>query len=261
MARAEKLIIGNWKMNFTVDEASQFLHRLAAKAKPSPKVEVILAPALFSIQSLSLQVDRKQFKLAAQNFYYRDFGAFTGETSIAQLRSFVSYALVGHSERRYIFGETTSDVRLKMAAAIRSGVTPILCIGETESERTLGETADVIYDQLVGGLSEVTSEDIEDIVIAYEPIWAGGAKSPTPDEIALIIKMIRKHIDHLYGKKAAAAVRVVYGGSVDASTAEPYLKVPGVDGLLIGGASLNADRFCEIIDISNKLTKTTRGGK
>ncbi|MDR1033059.1 MAG: triose-phosphate isomerase [Candidatus Nomurabacteria bacterium] len=261
MAKAQKLIIGNWKMNFTVDEASHHLHRLAAAAKPSPKVEVVLAPALFSIQSLSLQVNRKQFKLAAQNFYHRDFGAFTGETSIAQLRGFVEYALVGHSERRHVFGETPSDVRLKVAAAVRSGVAPILCIGETETEKSLGETADVVYDQLVGGLSEVTSEDIKNVVIAYEPVWAKDAKLPTPDDIASVVKLVRKHIEHLYGKEVASAVRVVYGGSVDSVTAEPYLKTPGVDGLLVGSASLNVDRFCEIIDISSKLTKTIRGGK
>ncbi|MDR0398181.1 MAG: triose-phosphate isomerase [Candidatus Nomurabacteria bacterium] len=261
MANAQKLIIGNWKMNFTVDEASHFLHKLALVAKPTTNVEVVLAPALFSIQSLSLQVNRKQFKLAAQNFYHRDFGAFTGETSIAQLRGFVDYALVGHSERRYIFDETTDDTRLKVAAALRSGVKPILCIGETESEKSRGETNDVIYDQLLGGLREVTSEDIVNVVIAYEPIWAKEAKLPIPDEIANMVKLIRKHIEHLYGKKAAEAVRVVYGGSIDSSTAEPYLKITGVDGLLVGGASLNTKHFCEIIDISNKLTRTTRGGK
>ncbi|MDR0591167.1 MAG: triose-phosphate isomerase [Candidatus Nomurabacteria bacterium] len=261
MIKSKKLIIGNWKMNFTVDEASHHLHRLAGKAKPSADVEVVLAPALFTIQSLSLQVSRKQFKLAAQNFYHRDFGAFTGETSIAQLRGFVDYAIVGHSERRYIFGETANDVRLKVAAAVRSDVSPVLCIGETATEKMLGETADVIYDQLVGGLSDVTSEDIENVVVAYEPVWAKDAKPPLPDDIAKTVKTIRRHIEHLYGKKAATIVRIVYGGSVDAINAESYLKVTGVDGLLVGGASLNVEEFCEIIDISNKLTKNTRGGK
>jgi triosephosphate isomerase len=261
MARPEKLIIGNWKMNFTVDEASHHLHYLSQKAKPHPNVEVVLAPSLFSVQSLSLQLGRSQFKLAAQNFYYRDFGAYTGEISIAQMRGFVKYALVGHPERRYIFGETNDDARFKVAAAIRSGVTPILCIGETAAEKAFRETNDAIYSQLMVGLSEVTSEDIENVVIAYEPVWARDLKMPAPDEVTRVIALIRRHIEHLYGKKTADTVRVVFGGSIDNTNAEAYLKVPGVDGLLVGAASLYVDKFCDIIDITNKLTKSTRGGK
>lgn len=256
-----KLIIGNWKMNFTVNEASQYLFRLAEKAKPTRRIEVVLAPSLFQIQSLSLQIDRKQFKLAAQNFYYRDFGAFTGEISIAQLRGFVDYAFVGHSERRYIFGETINDTRFKVAAAVRSGVTPILCIGETAYERAFRESTEALKNQLLGGFCEVTSEEIENIVIVYEPVWARDLKMPAPDEVEKVFKLIRRQIEHLYGKKAADAVRICYGGGIDNTNAEAYLKIPGVDGLLLGAAALNAEVFCGIIDISNKITKAAGGGK
>ena len=173
-------IIGNWKMNFTVGEASLFLHKLLQKVHAYRDIEVVVAPSLVALQSLSLQVDRRKIKLACQNFCHHDFGAYTGEVSISQLRTLVDYAIVGHSERRYIFGETDKDIRAKVAAAIRGGLTPILCVGETESERTFGETADVIRDQVLGGLSEVSAEDLSKVIIAYEPVWAiSGHGKPT----------------------------------------------------------------------------------
>ena len=165
-------IIGNWKMNFTVGESSLFLHKLLQKVHSYRDIEVVVAPSTMALQSLSLQTDRRKIKLSAQNFYHRDFGAYTGEVSVAQLHSLVDYAIVGHSERRYIFNETDKDIKLKVAAALRNGLTPILCVGETESERTFGETTDVLRDQVLGGLSEVAAEDISKVVIAYEDyVW------------------------------------------------------------------------------------------
>ena len=255
--KRKKIIVANWKMNFTMNEASLFVHKLADKVKAAKGLELVLAPALFTLQSLSLQVDRKQFKLAAQNFYWRDFGAFTGEVSIAQLRGIVDYCIIGHSERRHIFGETDKDLREKVAAALRNNVKPILCIGETASEKSFGETNDVIYDQLVGGLTQVTSEDIKNIVIAYEPVWAisttNNATPCLPEDVAKVVKTIRKHIDHLYGRQAAENVIVLFGGSVDSDNAGSYLEVSGVDGLLIGGASLKLDSFNSIVDKAKVL--------
>ena len=257
--KRKKTIIANWKMNFTMHEASVFVHKLEEKVKTSRDVEVVLAPSIFTLQSLSLQVKRRQFKLAAQNFYWRDFGAFTGEVSIAQLKGIVDYGLVGHSERRHIFGETDKDLRDKVAAALRNGITPILCIGETSSERDFGETNDVIYDQLVGGLTQVTSEDIKNIVIAYEPVWAisttANAKPCLPEDAENAVKMIRDHIRHLYGKKASEEVRVLFGGSVDGDNVASYLSVDGVDGALVGGASLKVDSFSKIVEKANDLAK------
>jgi triosephosphate isomerase len=255
----KKYIIANWKMNFTPGEASLFLHKLATKIKPTKSFEIILAPSLISLQPLSLQINRRQFKLAAQNFYWHDFGAYTGEVAVAQLRGVVDYALVGHSERRHIFNEHDKDIREKVAAALRNDITPVLCVGETADERTFGETNDVLYDQLTGGLSEVVADDIDKVIIAYEPVWAisttGNAKLAAPDDIADAVVKIRAHLEHLYGAKIAKSVSVLYGGSANPSNAAAYLSVEGVDGLLVGGASLVADSFADIIEVAKKVGK------
>lgn len=258
----KKYVVANWKMNFTVNESSLFLNKLSENIKVSRGVEVILAPALFTLQSLSLQVNRRQFKLAAQNFYWRDFGAFTGEVSIAQLRGMVDYSLVGHSERRVIFGEQEKDIRQKVAAALRSGITPILCIGESSFERQNGETKDVIYDQLISGLSEVTSEDLSNVMIAYEPVWAistnAGAVPCTPSDAKAAVKMIRKNIEHLYGKKKASEVRVLFGGSVNSDNVGGYLKIDEYDGFLVGGASIKLETFAPVVEKANEYVKSMK---
>ena len=249
-------IVGNWKLNFPVGEASIYLHKLL-KALPNYRdLEVVVAPSTIALQPLSLQVDRHKIKLAAQNAFYRDYGAFTGETSFSQLRGIVDYCIIGHSERRYIFREDDKMVQKKIAAAIRNKITPILCIGETESERTFGETADVIRDQLAGGLAEVGDDDIDKVIIAYEPVWAissaKSAKLATPDEIAEVVALIRKVLKELYGK-AGEEVPVLFGGSVNPSNAGAYLTVPGVNGLLIGGASLILGEFVDIIETAKRV--------
>lgn len=250
-------IVGNWKLNFTVGEASIYLHKLL-KALPNYRdIEVVVAPSLLALQPLSLQVDRHKIKLAAQNGFYRDYGAFTGETSFSQLRGIVDYAIIGHSERRYIFREDDKMVAKKVAAAVRNKITPILCIGETESERAFGETADVIRDQLLGGLSEIGDDMVEKVIIAYEPVWAisSGKESrlASPDDVAEVVELIRKVLKDTYGKKIAEGVSVLFGGSVNPSNAGAYLTVPGVNGLLIGGASLILSEFTDIIDTAKRV--------
>ena len=248
MAGHKKLIIGNWKMNLNVHDASTYLHKLDVAIQGHRDVEVVVAPTALAIQPLSLQVNRHKMKLAAQNFYWRDFGAFTGEVSATQLRGLVNYGLVGHSERRHVFGEKIKDTREKVQAALRNQITPVLCIGETQGERTAGETKDVLHDQLVGGLANITSEDIDDIVIAYEPVWAiGTGNNASPHDVADAVLAIRSQIRHLFGKDKAASVRILYGGSVTADSASDYLNVNGIDGLLIGGASLKLHEFSTII--------------
>lgn len=253
MAKEDTLIVANWKMNLNMHEASLYLHQLAETVKVRRDVEIVLAPTMFTLQSLSLQVNRRQFKLAAQNLYWRDHGAFTGEVSATQLRGIVDYALIGHSERRHVFGETDKDVRNKVQAAIRNGIRPILCVGETTAERTYGETLDVLHDQLVGGLTNVTSEELKQVVIAYEPVWAiGTGNNALPQDVAKAIKAIRGHVKHLYGKQASEDVQVLYGGSVTADSAADYLAIPDVDGLLVGGASLDDHAFNEIVKKAHK---------
>lgn len=247
--RDKKTIVGNWKMNLNVQESSLFLHKLSKEIRTHRNVEVVLAPTILTLQSLSLQVDRRQFKLAAQNLFWRDFGAFTGEVSARQLRGIVDYAIIGHSERRHVFHESDKDTRAKVQAAIRNRITPILCIGETAGERSDGETNDVLHDQLISGLSNVTSDEFEEIIIAYEPVWAiGTGDNALPKDVIAAEKAIRSQIQHLYGKKASQSVQLLYGGSVSKDSAADYLSIDGIDGLLVGGASLDADAFFAICE-------------
>lgn len=252
-------VMGNWKMNLTVGDSSIYLQRLLKKIKPSRGLEIIIAPSAISLASLSLQLERNKskIKLAAQNFYQKDFGAYTGEISIAQLRGVVSYALVGHSERRFIFGETNKDISQKVAAAIRSGITPVLCIGETENQRNFGETKDVLRDELLGGLSEIDTEDVKKCLIAYEPVWAISstkqARPATPDEIATSIQLIEEQLIDIYGQETAEQIPLLYGGSVNPNNAGAYLTIPGINGVLVGESSLISDNFNEIIETAKRV--------
>lgn len=249
----KKLIIGNWKMNLNMQEASLYLHKLMEVLKPRRNIEVVVAPTTLTLQSLSLQINRRIAKLAAQNCYWRDHGAYTGEVPAAHLRGIADYVLIGHSERRYIFIESDKDIRLKVQAAIRNRLQPILCVGETAQERALGETRDVLADQLTSGLANVTAEELDRVVIAYEPIWAiGTGDNAKPVDVKKATQMIRQHIAHLYGKKAAEEVRILYGGSITVDSAADYLAISGLDGLLVGAASLDIHQFTEIIEKAHK---------
>lgn len=249
----KKLIIGNWKMNLNMQEASLYLHKLMEVLKPRRDVEVVVAPTTLTLQSLSLQINRRIAKLAAQNCYWRDHGAYTGEVPAAHLRGIADYVLIGHSERRYIFIESDKDIRLKVQAAIRNRLQPILCIGETAQERALGETRDVLADQLTSGLANVTAEELDRVVIAYEPIWAiGTGDNAKPVDVKKATQMIHQHVAHLYGKKAAEEVRILYGGSITVDSAADYLAISGLDGLLVGAASLDIHQFTEIIEKAHK---------
>lgn len=250
----KKLIIGNWKMNLNMQEASLYVHKLADMIPAQRTVDVVLAPTMLTLQSLSLQINRRQFKLAAQNCYWRDQGAYTGEVPAAHLRGIVDYVLVGHSERRYIFMESDKETRAKVQAAVRNHLQPVLCVGETATERANGETMDILHDQLVGGLANLTADELTQLVIAYEPVWAiGTGNNATPDDVKQAVKIIRRHIGQLFGVKASKSVRVLYGGSVTKDNSESYLKTDGVDGLLIGGASLDAHQFAAIVEQAYKL--------
>lgn len=252
-------IVGNWKMNLSVGESSIYLQKLLKRIKPAKGIEIAVAPSTIALQSLSIQLERSKskVKLCAQNFYQKDYGAYTGEVSVMQLRGLVNYAIIGHSERRYIFGETNKDLRQKVAAAIRNNITPILCIGETENERNFGETKDVIRDELFGALSEIDADDVKKVIVAYEPVWAisstKGAKLAAPDEIADSIKLIRSELTEIYGKETSEEIPILYGGSVNPNNAGAYLTVPGVNGLLIGGSSLISDHFVDIIELAKRI--------
>lgn len=246
----KKLVVANWKMNLTTHEASVLVHRLSTAIKIHNDVEVVLAPSLLHLQPLSHEIDHRKFHLAAQNAFHKDNGAFTGEVSFTMLRHLVKYAIVGHSERRIHFGESLETVRDKVTAAIRNDITPILCVGETHIERKNGETKQVLHDQIVTAISNLTSEDIEHIVIAYEPVWAistFGGELAKPTDVQEALAYIRAQIAELYGETAAENVRVLYGGSVDDQIVKGYLEIRGCDGALVGGASLSYHKFAAIV--------------
>ncbi|MFZ1458654.1 MAG: triose-phosphate isomerase [Candidatus Saccharimonadales bacterium] len=252
MTDRKKLIVANWKMHKNVHDASLLLHKLAADVPTHHDVEVVLCPTMLTIQSLSLQINRRQFKLGAQNCYWRDEGAYTGEVSATQLRGVVDYVLIGHSERRHIFGETETDIRAKVQAAIRNHIKPILCVGETTQQRLDSETKHVIHDQLVSGLANVTSEEIEQIAIAYEPVWAiGTGKNASAEDAEQVANVIHKQVAALYGEDAAASLRILYGGSVNDDNTDQYLSVKRIDGLLVGGASLTPKVFAKIVALAH----------
>jgi triosephosphate isomerase len=249
------LIAGNWKMNLNVAEASLLVHRLHERIKIHRDLEIVLAPTFLALQPISMQIDRRKFRLAAQNAYFVDEGAYTGEISFSLLRELVHYCIIGHSERRNYFNEGLEMVRDKVAASVRNEITPILCVGETNREREAGETKQVIHDQITTAISNLTSDEIEDIVIAYEPVWAiGTGITAKPDQIEEAISFIRKNIAELYGKKAGEKVRVLYGAGVEPEFVHSILSLEcGVDGLLVGGASLHYYKFAGIVAAAERV--------
>ena len=250
------LIVANWKMHLNTQEASLLVHRLDQRLKVHRDIEVVLAPSMLSLQPLSLQIDRHKFRLAAQNAYAKDEGPYTGEVSFTMLRELVHYALVGHSSRRIYFHETLEEVRDKVQAAVRNHIVPILCVGETKQERAAGEAKRVIHDQLTTALSNLTAEDISQVVVAYEPVWAISTfdgEISKPDDMQQALDFIRYVIKELYGQEVSEDIRVLYGGSVDEHDASAYLRLNGCDGVLVGAASLNYEQFIGIIDSTYRL--------
>lgn len=248
------LLVANWKMHLNVSQASLLLHRLQERTRIHRDIEIVLAPSMLALQPMSLQIDRRKFRLAAQNAFHKDEGAFTGEVSFAMLQDLVHYAIVGHSERRLHFHEDLPLVRDKVQAAVRSGITPILCVGETQIERKEHQTKQVLHDQVSTALANLTSAEVAELVIAYEPVWAIGAGDPAkPHDIEEATACVRHNVGELYSKRVAGALRVLYGGSVEPGFTPGILAIEGVDGLLVGGASLNPYKFADIIEAAYRL--------
>jgi triosephosphate isomerase len=254
------LIVGNWKMHMNVSQASLMLHRLQERTRMHRNIEVVLAPPMLSLQPLSTQIDRRKFRLAAQNAYHKDEGAFTGEVSFTMLRDIVHYVIVGHSERRQYFGEDLPMIRDKVKAAIRNEITPILCVGETQHERKEGMAKRVLHDQVTTALANLTAREVSQVVIAYEPVWAistfGGILAK-PHQTEEAFAYIRHQVEQLYGEKVAKQMRVLYGGSVDDQIARGYMEVEGCDGVLVGGASINPYKFAGIIEAAHRMQAET----
>ena len=249
-----RLIVGNWKMNMDPGEAVKLVKKLEAKIVPSERVEVIICPPFIDLYPLSQALDKTKLRLGAQNIHYLDEGPFTGEISPAMLKGMVGYAIIGHSERRAM-GEDDKLILKKVAAAVRNSMTPILCVGENLHDREHSLSTKVVVDQVTSDLTMLTASEVANIVIAYEPIWAiGTGKFATPDEISPVIRAIRQTIEDLYGEAGGIGIRVLYGGSVDGDNAAAYLSMSGIDGLLIGGASLKYEEFAKIVAVSDRDT-------
>jgi triosephosphate isomerase len=242
------LIVGNWKMHLNASQGSLLVHRLQERIKIHRDIEVVLAPPMLTLQPLSVQLDRRKFRLSAQNAYWRDEGAFTGEVSFTMLRDLVHYCIIGHSERRHIFHEDLDIIRKKVAAAVRNEITPILCVGETKNERADGETKQVLHDQLMTALSDLTAGEVRDIVVSYEPVWAiGTGDIAKPAQVEEAAAYIRGYVKDVFGSKASKGLRILYGGSVVSDVIYGFLNIPGIDGFLVGGASLNYESFSRIV--------------
>src|SRR3990167_2604376 len=248
------LIVGNWKMHLNASQASLLAHRLHERIMIHRDIEVVLAPPMLTLQPLSVQIDRRKFRLAAQNAYFADEGPFTGEVSFTMLRELVHYVIVGHSERRRVFGEDLDMIRDKVAAAVRNEITPILCVGETKHERQSGETKQVLHDQLMTALHNLTAREVREIVVAYEPVWAvsngtdwRNHEIAKPDQVAETVNYIRSYVRDVFGPKAASGLRVLYGGSTSPDFVHSFLDIDGVEGFLVGGASLNYHSFASIV--------------
>jgi triosephosphate isomerase (TIM) len=251
-----KLIVANWKMHLNVAQSSLLVHRLNTHIKTHRDIEVVLAPSMLALQPLSLQIDRRKFRLALQDAHPADEGAFTGEVSFTMARGLVHYGIVGHSSRRIYFNESLELIRDKVAAAVRNGITPVLCVGETKEERRNGETRKVVHGQIVSALHNLTAEEVAAMVIAYEPIWAISTfdgEIAKPHVIQKEIDHVRDQVGSLYGDVTGRTVRVLYGGSVDEFDARSYLELEGCDGVLVGAASLNYHKFTGIVDSAYRM--------
>ncbi|MFH0800637.1 MAG: triose-phosphate isomerase [Pseudomonadota bacterium] len=245
----KSFIAANWKMNNTVPEALKFVAALASELKAAGHVDVVIAPPFTALYSIGVALAETEFKLAAQNIFWEDSGAYTGEISGLFLRDVgCSCALIGHSERRQLFGETDETANRRFRAALRHGLIPILCVGETLGEREANRTWDVIERQLKGGLMGMSAEAAASAVVAYEPVWAiGTGRTATPEQAQEVHALIRRHFAKAFGAAVAENIRIIYGGSVKPSNSRELLSKEDIDGALVGGASLDPKQFAAIV--------------
>jgi triosephosphate isomerase len=243
------LVAGNWKMFMTVAEARVLLSELLPGLTTIQGVDVVLCPPFLSILSVAALVEGTALGVGAQNMHWEDSGAYTGEVAAPMLAEFCKYVIIGHSERRTYFGETDATVNMKVKAAFKHALVPIMCVGETLSENEAGNTAEVVSRQVQQGLAEIQAKYIASLVIAYEPVWAiGTGRAATAGGANLVVAdIIRGELQKLYGDGLAQTVRVLYGGSVKASNAAEFFGQADIDGALVGGASLKATEFIPIV--------------
>lgn len=241
---------GNWKMNKTVGEAIDLIRELKAGISGVKGVEVAVAPPFTALYAVRKELEGSSIRLAAQNLYWEEKGAFTGEVSPLMLKEVgCHYVIIGHSERRQFFGEIDETVNRRIKAALTQGLKVIFCIGETLKEREEGKTFPVIERQVEGGLKSLSDKEMKDMVIAYEPVWAiGTGKTATPGQAEEVHRFIRERIEKLYSREVSEEIiRIQYGGSVTPENIKGLMEQPNIDGALVGGASLKAESFSKIV--------------
>ena len=265
-ARAEKgvhvarkpMMAGNWKMFKTAGQGAILMQDLEERISPVwDRVEIVVCPPFIALKSVStvIELDRLRVGLAAQNVHWEPDGAFTGEVSVPMLKDLrCDYCLVGHSERREMFGETDETVSKKVKALLASDIVPIVCVGESLETRDAGETDSFVREQVRGALDGITAEQAASIVIAYEPIWAiGTGRTPTPEAANDVARSIRATVGAMFGQPAAISARILYGGSAKPSNIALFMPEPDIDGALIGGASLEAESFAEMATVAEQF--------
>ena len=242
------MIAGNWKLHKTISEATSLVSELIPAVASNQNVEIVVAPVYTALSKVAETLADSNIKLAAQNCYPEPQGAFTGEVSPLLLKDAgCEYVIIGHSERRQLFAETDESVNSKALALAESGLGTIFCIGETLEERESGKMFDVLRQQVTAGLKDLTTRQMQTVVVAYEPVWAiGTGKVATDEQAQEVHAFIRGLLAELYDPQTAAATRILYGGSVKPGNVDGLMTQPDVDGALVGGASLNADDFARI---------------
>ncbi|HYM51032.1 MAG TPA: triose-phosphate isomerase [Candidatus Limnocylindrales bacterium] len=255
------LVAGNWKMNGTVPEGIQLASRLREALEPyADAVDLVLLPPSIMLWEIASILRTSRIRIGAQNVAWEDRGAFTGEISPAMLAGWCEYVLIGHSERRHIFGETDEMVNKKVVASLGHHLRVILAVGETLEENEAHRTEEVVSRQLSVGLSGIDPEALNGVSIAYEPVWAiGTGRAATPDYASQIMGLIRGIVATKFSSDQAAALRILYGGSVTAANAASLMQEPEIDGALVGGASLDADQFTAIVRAAAEAVTPARG--
>lgn len=249
----KKIIAGNWKMNTNHLEGIQMVQKLSYRLENADydRVDVVVCPPFTSLRSIQTVIgaDHMRIGLGAQNADWRESGAYTGEVSASMLAKLdVGHVIVGHSERRQYFGETDETVNLRAKAVIAAEMTPIICVGETEAEYDAGSTEEVVVSQLAGALRDLTGTQVAELVVAYEPVWAiGTGKACSADRANEVCEHIRNHVGERFGDSASEYVRIQYGGSVNPGNIKDLMAKRHIDGALVGGASLDPDKFAAII--------------